>query len=398
MTEQILGAAPPPGGVTPNFDHPEDVLATINLVSGILGIALMAPFVIGRIFIKVHILKNMVLEDYICVVAWLLATGYFLTGLFMGKHGGGNHEWEVTKENMVGFQQALYADTIVYGPAAWTTKTTLLLIFARVFSPFRKTVLFIYVFIGLMFCYYFPVMIIKIRVCTPIEGLWNPDIHAECINQSQLFWTDTIMSAATDFVILVLPIPLVWSLQITLKKKMKISALLGAGGIATGASIVRLILVFQPNSFADETVSFVRFNLLGVAEIGIGIICACIPAFNVLFTRWKTEYGSRNSRKTEFSAEVKLSRLRSSNRGIRVVTNPLSRSQSSYIEVGSPRDTLFSQSQKTLKSQLSVDAMNRHTISVEGGGYDNNGVREFQRVHEWMQRPYVSDSEVGRAA
>jgi hypothetical protein len=55
----------------------------------------------------------------------------------------------------------------------------------------------------------------------------------------------------------------VWSLQVPLKKKFRISILLGAGGIATGASVVRLILVFQPNSFTDETVSFVRFNLLG---------------------------------------------------------------------------------------------------------------------------------------
>lgn len=59
----------------------------------------------------------------------------------------------------------------------------------------------------------------------------------------------------------------VWSLQVPLKKKFRISILLGAGGIATGASIVRLILVFQPNSFADETVSFVRFNLLGYVHL-----------------------------------------------------------------------------------------------------------------------------------
>lgn len=40
-------------------------------------------------------------------------------------------------------------------------------------------------------------------------------------------------------------------------------ALLGAGGIATGASIVRLILVMQTTSAVDETVAFVRFYLLG---------------------------------------------------------------------------------------------------------------------------------------
>lgn len=123
-------------------------------------------------------------------------------------HGGGNHDYEVTKSELRGFQQvdmhptildvqvltysqALYADTIVYGPTAWFTKATLLLIFARVFSPFKKTVIGIYIFIALMLGYYLPVMIIKIRVCTPIYGLWDPDVHAECINQSALFICDT---------------------------------------------------------------------------------------------------------------------------------------------------------------------------------------------------------------
>jgi hypothetical protein len=54
----------------------------------------------------------------------------------------------------------------------------------------------------------------------------------------------------------------VWGLQAPVRKKIKAICLLGAGGVATGASIVRLFLVFQPHSFADETISFVRFNLL----------------------------------------------------------------------------------------------------------------------------------------
>lgn len=117
MSDASQGAAPPPDGRTPDFGHPTDVLHTINLVSSILGIAMMAPFVIGRMFIKLHMLGTLVLEDCTCFClplelstasdstprllysslgkiscrderSWtkshtqLLATGYFLTGLF----------------------------------------------------------------------------------------------------------------------------------------------------------------------------------------------------------------------------------------------------------------------------------------------------------------------------
>lgn len=133
-----------------------------------------------------------------------------------------------------------------------------------------------------------------------------------------------------------------------------------------------------------------------MAEVGIGIICACIPSFNVLFTRWSTEYASRNSRKTNASAEIKLSNVKTSSRGPKVKPNPGSTSLSSYIEVGSPRDTMFSHASQ--KSQLSVDAMSRHTRSAHGGGYDENGARDMRRVHEWIPAPYFPDDGIGRAA
>lgn len=57
------GAAPPPEGVTPNFDHPKDVLKTINIVSGILAIGLTAPFVLLRFYVRVFIMRAIDRED-----------------------------------------------------------------------------------------------------------------------------------------------------------------------------------------------------------------------------------------------------------------------------------------------------------------------------------------------
>jgi hypothetical protein len=149
---------------------------------------------------------------------------------------------------------------------AYLIKVSLLLILTRVFRPHKKTIIFVYAFMGAMLAYYVPVLIIKVRICAPISGLWNPNAHATCMNQRALFTADTVMSAVTDLAVLILPIPLTWSLQVPLRKKLKIIALLGAGGVATASSIVRLILVIHLGSSADETTTFVRFNLLGYVQ------------------------------------------------------------------------------------------------------------------------------------
>lgn len=71
------------------------------------------------------------------------------------------------------------------------------------------------------------------------------------------------MSAITDIAVLIIPIPLVYTLQMSFKKRLRIMAMLGAGGIATGASVVRLVIVLSTNTSAgDETITFTRFNLL----------------------------------------------------------------------------------------------------------------------------------------
>jgi len=120
-----------------------------------------------------------------------------------GHFGAGFHEYEITQEEFEGFgkacrlfsvyasatdgadHQSLYANTITYGPAAYLTKITLLLITARVFHPYKKTVRCIYVFIFGMLGYYIPIFFVKIRMCDPITALWDKKVllTARCFNQ-----------------------------------------------------------------------------------------------------------------------------------------------------------------------------------------------------------------------
>lgn len=159
--------------------------------------------------------------------------------------------------------KALYADTIVYGPNAWFVKVTLLLVMIRVFNVSRGFVIFGYSFIAAMLGYYLPVMIIKINICRPIMGFWNLDVPSHCLNQRAIFVADTVISAVTDLAVLLAPIPLVGALSMPWKQKLKVYLLLGAGGVATAASFVRMYLVIMLQRSDDQTVDFVRFNLLG---------------------------------------------------------------------------------------------------------------------------------------
>ncbi|KAG7049788.1 integral membrane protein [Colletotrichum scovillei] len=271
------GAAPPPEGVVPDFQHPQDVLHTINLVSQILSIVSVSIFMMLRIYAKTLIAPPFYLDDWMAVIAWFDGT--------LHRYGGGYHIYEISKDKFVGFLKGLYADTLVYGPNSYFTKLALLLIVIRVFRLNKKTIIGTYAVIVFMTGYYVPVLFLKMFICHPIAGYWDSTLNATCLNQRAIFVADTAVSAITDTAVLCLPIPVALSLRMSWTKRLKVILMLSAGGVATAASIVRMILVIQLQKSDDEPVDFIRFNLLGTAEVSIGMICACLPAINILFMR-----------------------------------------------------------------------------------------------------------------
>lgn len=122
----------------------------------------------------------------------------------------------------------------------------------RIFYPVReKTGLFIQAFIVFLVVYYIAIIFARIFGCTPVSAFWEG--HGRCINLDVLFIIDTFVSLITDGVILALPIFLAASLHLPLKKKIRVAAILGAGGLAIVANIYRVYLVMSHLGAEDFT-------------------------------------------------------------------------------------------------------------------------------------------------
>ncbi|KAK7706859.1 hypothetical protein SLS57_009530 [Botryosphaeria dothidea] len=153
---------------------------------------------------------------------------------------------------------------MVYGLNAYFVKVCLLLIFIKVFKPFKKSVFIAHCFIALMGCYYIPMFFLKMQTCRPIAGFWDRDVKGECLDLDAMLTADTIISTITDTAILILPIPASMKLQISWQDRIKIIALLGTGGTAALAAAIRMVLILRMQDSKDFTVDNIRFNLFGV--------------------------------------------------------------------------------------------------------------------------------------
>jgi hypothetical protein len=153
---------------------------------------------------------------------------------------------------------------VMYGPTAFLTKISILWIMIRVFNPYRKAIYFIYALLGIMVAYYIPAVIVKIRLCSPISRFWmGPSVGGSCLNEGSIILADAVISVISDLTILLLPLPLTLRLQMPMRKKLKVMAILGAGGLAVACSIIRLDFIVKFGNSPDATYAFMRINMFG---------------------------------------------------------------------------------------------------------------------------------------
>jgi hypothetical protein len=136
------------------------------------------------------------------------------------------------------------------------------------------------------------------------------DYNYTCLNEGVNLISSGIVNTTTDFLVVLLPIPVIWKLRLPFRQRIAILALFGLGLGVCVAGIVRTVFTFQlGNGGGEKTydVTWTAFQLwiASSLELNIGIVssslqsystarsslsqsqlCASIPATKPFFTRY----------------------------------------------------------------------------------------------------------------
>lgn len=133
------------------------------------------------------------------------------------------------------------------------------------FAVYESLAKGIRIYVWLLLAAYTPVQFLKVFICWPISSYWDRSVPGRCLDQPKVFLTDTAMAAVTDLIIMMIPIPVLWQVQMSLRKKLKILAMLSAGGAAVGFACFREYKIYMFQGSKDATGDFVVMNLCGYA-------------------------------------------------------------------------------------------------------------------------------------
>ncbi|TRX93590.1 hypothetical protein FHL15_005562 [Xylaria flabelliformis] len=113
--------------------------------------------------------------------------------------------------------------------------------------------------------------------CVPYQKIWDFTIPGKCIKKSELEITSAAIHFASDIVILILPQKVIWSLQMSLKKKFGVSIIFSLGVLACLSAILRLISTIEYSTSLDVTYAVSAVILWALAEMTCGFIVLGMP-------------------------------------------------------------------------------------------------------------------------
>ncbi|KAK3684608.1 hypothetical protein LTR37_020108 [Vermiconidia calcicola] len=169
-------------------------------------------------------------------------------------------------------------------------KLSISFMIARVAGPKRGYVYALWAVAGLMTVTNLVALLFIMFNCRPLAYNWNLTIAGGSCLPPQILayisYADTAVNIASDWFCAILPIPLLWNIQMNRNSKFACGFLLSLGGLASLSACVRLKYTVKLNNKNDDYLySIGDFFIWGYAEPGIGVIVGCISTLRPLLKR-----------------------------------------------------------------------------------------------------------------
>ncbi|KAI0399832.1 hypothetical protein F4802DRAFT_587864 [Xylaria palmicola] len=279
---------PPPGEVT-NFVNPESISW-----AGRLSIYLTLPIMIIAFCLRlyVRIRKHQLRIDDLFLVIGAAASTSFSGVLFriFAHDELGRHAWNIPVSAIhPWFIQYSLTAGCLYNVSAMFTKISILTLYFYIFNTSRRARFFIWIGIVTIAVSYLALTASLLFYLVPHEGDgdWgSPANRQRAGGPARIIdFVQGVFSAVTDYYVLSIPIFEVTRLQSPLRRKIGITCIFLTGLISCGASTAGVVFRHRALVFTVEDNRYlsIKFEALTVAELNIGILCACIPVFSVLF-------------------------------------------------------------------------------------------------------------------
>lgn len=274
----------PPPGLTAQIGHaPNGNATTVGIIA--LCLSLTSVSVALRVYSRFFLLRKVQLQDYLMLTSFALYITLLVFYLRLVHYPGWFiHVWNLTLGEYIEFLHYGNLTTSIFLGFYVPIKTAILLEWISIFIPDggNRRKLFYWacqciLWANLLFC--FSELLLVNLACTPHEYAWNRTIKGHCtIDTGRTSLAASVFAFVTDAIIFFIPQRIIWTLNMTTRRKIGISIVFALGLAACTASIIRLYYTVERNQSYDLSYRLSAVQLTAVGEGAAALLVFCIPA------------------------------------------------------------------------------------------------------------------------
>ena len=126
--------------------------------------------------------------------------------------------------------QTQFIFELIYLQCITTMKISILLFYRQLFDTKRYRIVLL--ILGcFVVSYDIAFTMVTVFQCMPIHYMWTRVGHGFCLDTSHILLAGSLLNIFTNVIIVILPIPIVWMLQVSRRQKMGLTALFLLGSL-----------------------------------------------------------------------------------------------------------------------------------------------------------------------
>ncbi|KAG9718780.1 hypothetical protein KCU86_g22881, partial [Aureobasidium melanogenum] len=278
---ELYGSPPPGIDLQANQEVLDDSVVAVLATIATLAVAF-------RIIVKKRQRVGLDGDDWFILMALLGEYGTAACTLTSNYFGAGKHVWATNTPSLRKMSIALFIYPWIYVVATVGLKLSFCWTYMRIFSlsSVRGTIRCrTWIDRSLVACalasciYALSVWLPTTVACRPLRHFWDQYTDASngsCMHYLSMWIFTGICSAALDLIILLLPIPWIWSLQMSWTKKLSVMGILALGTLVVIAAIIRLVYMSRMMHEIDITWALGPAQIWTSLEPSLGIVSSCL--------------------------------------------------------------------------------------------------------------------------
>ncbi|KAL4870530.1 hypothetical protein BDV12DRAFT_55516 [Aspergillus spectabilis] len=274
----------------PNYNGPV-TRGNAVLVMTIICLALSTIITVLRVYTRLAITRTAGLDDVLIVFGLAFAIGMgVVLSIATEKYGWNRHIWDIPLEWLPTVSKLNLSFQLLFSLSCSITKLSLLWFCKRlliignkgVYSRYNVAMIVGMVVVGISSALF---ILFSLFHCRPIHAYWDlePQYPHHCLNDGAIVFSASTINIFTDVLVTILPMPLIWKLQLPVRQRLAVIAIFGLGIMVDVAGSVRTVYVWK-SMVASYDITWEGWPVLLAAtiEINVGLICTSAPALRPL--------------------------------------------------------------------------------------------------------------------